>query len=106
MASRSQETRLSPSIVVRLVGTVTADAPGVNDELKMLKSLAVARLVMDTASVSPYRGRLYVAFLTAVDDRLQVMVRAERRRDWRQSQAGNFSPSLLAAARPCSYARP
>jgi hypothetical protein len=44
------------------------------DELKMLKSLAVARLVMDTASASPYRGRLYVAFLTAVDDRLQVMV--------------------------------
>jgi hypothetical protein len=46
------------------------------DELKMLKSLAVARLVMDTARASAFRGRLYLAYLTALDGRLQVMVAA------------------------------
>jgi hypothetical protein len=46
------------------------------DELQRLKSLAVARLVMDTACASAFRGRLYLAYLTALDGRLQVMVAA------------------------------
>jgi hypothetical protein len=48
------------------------------DEIKMLKSLAVARLVMDTARASAFRGRLYLAYLTALDGRLQVMVTTSR----------------------------
>ena len=44
------------------------------DELKMLKSLAGARLALDTVQTSRYRGRLYVSFLTVLDGRLQVMV--------------------------------
>jgi hypothetical protein len=40
----------------------------------MLKSLAGARLVIDTAGKSRYRGRLYVSYLTILDGRLQVMV--------------------------------
>lgn len=46
------------------------------DELKMLKSLAAARLVMDTARASPFRSRLYLSYLTALEGRLQVMVAA------------------------------
>jgi hypothetical protein len=54
------------------------------DELKMLKSLAAARIVMDTARASRYRGRLYVSYLTAYDGRLQVMVvaSADSGRTW------------------------
>ncbi|MEO8452820.1 MAG: sialidase family protein [Gemmatimonadota bacterium] len=44
------------------------------DLLKMGKSLAPAALALDTAQRSPYRGRLYLSFLSVVDNRLQVMV--------------------------------
>jgi len=55
------------------------------DELKMLKSLAGARLALDTAQTSRYRGRLYVSFLTVLEGRLQVMVTSssDTGRTWR-----------------------
>ena len=55
------------------------------DELKMLKSLAGARVAFDTAQASPHRGRLYVSFLTVLEGRLQVMVASsnDTGRTWR-----------------------
>ena len=48
------------------------------DELKMLKSLAGARITMDTSAASAFRGRLYLSYLTVLDRRLQVVVTASR----------------------------
>ncbi|MEO8095845.1 MAG: sialidase family protein, partial [Pseudolysinimonas sp.] len=48
------------------------------DALQMLKGLSVVRLVMDTARGSPYQGRLYLGFLTVLEERLQVMVATSR----------------------------
>src|SRR5262249_5526396 len=55
------------------------------DELRMLKSLAGARLGMDSAPASPDRGRLYLSYLTVLDGRLQVLVAAssDTGRTWR-----------------------
>jgi hypothetical protein len=46
------------------------------DVVKMAKSLAMVRLVMDTGRVSPHRGRLYLNWLTVDAERLQVFVAA------------------------------
>ncbi len=46
------------------------------DPVKVAKSLATAGLAMDTAQGSPYRGRLYLGYLSVEDGRLQVMVAA------------------------------
>jgi hypothetical protein len=44
------------------------------DPVKMAKSLAMAGLVIDTAPASPYRGRLYLSWLSVDAGRLQVFV--------------------------------
>src|SRR5262249_46655668 len=55
------------------------------DELRMLNSPARGRLVRAPATTSPFRGRLYVSYLTVLDGRLQVLVAAssDTGRTWR-----------------------
>ena len=48
------------------------------DLLKMGKSLAMAGITMDTATASPFRGRLYLAFITVTESRLQIMAAVSR----------------------------